>query len=85
MPKDPGPLSQSCSEVVALLLDYLEGRLSETRHADLDRHLARCESCVNHLRTYRSTISLLGSLREEDLPPELRTTLRAFLDRYGNN
>ena len=85
MPRDHGPLSQSCSEVVELLLNYLEGRLPEARHADLDRHLATCESCVNYLRTYRSTISLLGSLTEEDLPAELRTTLRAFLDRHGNN
>ena len=85
MPRDRGPLSQSCSKVVELLFDYLEGRLPEARHADLERHLAACESCVTYVRTYRSTISLIGSLREEDLPPELRTTLCAFLDRHGNN
>jgi hypothetical protein len=33
------------------------------------------------VRTYRSTVSLLRSLHEDDLPPELRLRLRAFLDR----
>jgi hypothetical protein len=31
------------------------------------------------LHTYRSTVSLLRSLREEDLPPDLRRTLNLFL------
>jgi RNA polymerase sigma-70 factor (ECF subfamily) len=69
-----------CSRIVALLMDFLEGRLPPSLQADLDRHLAGCPACVVHLRTYRSTLSLLESLTEEDLPPELRTSLRAFLD-----
>ena len=85
MALDRRPLSDSCSEVVGLLVDYLDGRLPKTRHAELERHLAACETCVSYLRTYRSTVSLLGSLREKDLPPELRLTLRAFLDRHADN
>lgn len=75
----------SCPKVVELLLDYLEGRLAPEVQADLDRHFARCASCVAYLKTYRSTISLLESLREEDLPPELHTTLKAFLDERSTN
>jgi anti-sigma factor RsiW len=71
---------RQCSKVVSLLVDYLEHRLPADVHAGLERHLAGCELCVRQLRTYQSTVSLLHSIREEELPPELRLSLRAFLD-----
>lgn len=74
-----------CSQVVELLVDYVENRLTEDRRVELDRHLAGCGSCAAALNTYRSTVSLLESLTEEDLPEELRTRLRAFLDRENAN
>ncbi len=74
-----------CSEVVRLLIDYVEDRLPENRRADLEQHLTGCGSCAAALNTYRSTVSLLRSLNEEDLPEELRTRLRAFLDRESAN
>ena len=83
-PQAPRPRAP-CSKVVALLADYLEGRLQDGRHAELTRHLDDCHSCVAQLQTYRSTISLLSSLREEDLPSDLRLTLSAFLDQHANN
>lgn len=75
----------SCSELVALLTDYLEGRLPPDAHRDLEQHLAACPSCVGFVRTFRTTVSLLQSLTEEDLPPELRTRLKAFLDDHGRS
>ena len=74
-----------CSKVVALLADYLEGRLTAARHAGLTSHLDDCHSCLAALQTYRSTVSLLRSLREEDLPTDLRLTLSAFLDQHADN
>ncbi len=74
-----------CSQVVALLIDYVENRLPDRRREDLERHLAGCASCAAALNTYRSTVSLLESLTEEDLPNEVRTRLRAFLDRENAN
>ena len=75
----------TCSKVVSLLLDYLEERLPEAERAGLEEHLSRCPNCVAYVRTYRSTVSLLRSLKEEDLPVELRTTLHAFLDHRTTN
>ena len=69
-----------CSKVVSLLADYLEHRLAPDVQASLDRHLAACDVCLRQLRTYESTVSLLRSLRDDDLPPELRLSLRAFID-----
>jgi anti-sigma factor RsiW len=74
-----------CTDLVALLADYVERRLPAGVHADLERHLAACSRCVTQLKTYESTVSLLHSIKEEDLPPELRSTLKAFIDRNCHN
>jgi len=74
-----------CSEVIALLVDYLEHQLPPAVHADLERHLARCPRCVASVGGYERTVSLLQSLTEQELPEELRLSLRAFLDRQAQN
>jgi anti-sigma factor RsiW len=74
-----------CCDIVRLLADYLEHQLPPDTQRELDQHLQKCSRCVAQLRTYQSTISLLRSLREEELPPELRLTLKSFLDRRWHN
>jgi anti-sigma factor (TIGR02949 family) len=74
-----------CSRLVALLTEYLEGRLSQDLRSDLEHHLEGCPECVAFVRTFRSTVSLVQSLTEQDLPPELRLRLRAFLDEHGRS
>ncbi|MGH9315418.1 MAG: anti-sigma factor family protein [Vicinamibacterales bacterium] len=73
-----------CRNTVALLADYLEHRLPLEVHADLERHLGACSTCVAQLHTYQSTVSLLRSLTEDDLPPELRYWLRSFIDTHSD-
>ncbi len=50
-------------------------------HQELEQHLAECPRCVAQLKTYESTLSLLRSIRDEDLPKELRCKLKAFVDK----
>jgi hypothetical protein len=69
-----------CSRVVLLLSDYLEDRLPVDVRQDLEQHLGGCHSCTSTLDTFRTTVSLLQSLSEDDLPEELRLRLRSFLD-----
>ena len=76
---------KGCSRLVGLLADYVERQLPPEVHADLERHLTQCPRCVTQLKTYQSTVSLLRTIRDEDLPPELRCTLRSFLDRNCTN
>ncbi len=73
------------SDLVALVSDYLEGRLSPDTCADLERHLVACPDCTVFVQTFGSTVSLLQSLTEQDLPPELRLRLRAFPDDHARN
>lgn len=69
-----------CPRIVRLLSDYLDGRLPSEVRSDLEQHLSGCPECTAFVGTFRSTVSLLHSLSEEDLPEELRLRLRAFLD-----
>lgn len=74
-----------CSRLVALLTEYLDGRLPQHLRSDLEQHLETCPECVAFVRTFRSTVSLCQSLTEQDLPAELRLRLRAFLDEHGRS
>ena len=77
--------NRRCTDVVALLVDFVERHLAPDVHAELEKHLAACPRCIAQLKTYESTVSLLRSIKEDDLPAELRCTLRSFVDRVGNN
>lgn len=74
-----------CGNLVALLADFVERRLPPDIQDKLERHLAACPRCVTQLKTYQTTVSLLHSIKEEDLPAELRYTLKAFVDRNCNS
>jgi anti-sigma factor RsiW len=78
-------MGRSCSDLVGLLADYVERQLPAAIHQDLAQHLAECPRCVAQLKTYESTLSLLHSIRDEDLPKELRCKLKAFVDKHCSN
>ena len=78
-------MHKRCNDVVSLLADYVEHQLPPEVHQELEHHLARCPRCITQLKTYQSTVSLLRSIKEEDLPPELRCTLRSFLHKNCGN
>jgi anti-sigma factor RsiW len=74
-------MSSDCPRLVALLSDYVDGRLPDDVRQDLERHLSGCTECTTFVGTFRSTVALLQSLNEDDLPEELRLRLRSFLDK----
>jgi anti-sigma factor RsiW len=71
----------NCIELVELVTDYLEGRLSEKDRQRFDHHLSLCGGCTNYVEQFRETIRLTGSLREDDLEPAARA---ALLDQFRN-
>jgi anti-sigma factor RsiW len=74
-----------CNDLVGLLVDFVEHQLPPDVHARLEQHLARCPRCLTQLKTYESTVCLLRSIRDDDLPAELRCTLKAFVDKRCDN
>ena len=61
----PSPLV--CREAVALVGDYLEGRLPPRGAARLEAHLADCPHCSEYLAQVRATIDALGRVEVDDL------------------
>jgi anti-sigma factor RsiW len=70
-----------CQELVELVTDYLEGRLTADDRRRFDEHLAACEPCTRYVEQFRITVRLVGRLREEDVEPAARDVLlEAFRD-----
>jgi RNA polymerase sigma-70 factor, ECF subfamily len=74
-----------CCKIVQFLAEYLEQHLAPETRSELEAHLQKCPRCVTQLRTYASTVSLLRSLSDDDLPPDLRLTVKSFLDAKCHN
>jgi anti-sigma factor RsiW len=64
-----------CRELVEVITEYLEDRLSPVDRARFEAHLAACEACRAFLDQFRQTIRALGRLPDESLSPEARATL----------
>lgn len=70
-----------CRELVELVTDYFEDRLSPVDRARFEAHVADCEYCEAYLEQMRQTIRVLGRLSEESLSPAARDALAtAFRD-----
>jgi anti-sigma factor RsiW len=66
-----------CRELVELVTDYLEDRLSLLDRERFEAHLAACEACRIYLEQFAQTVRTLGRLPEESLSPEARNALLA--------
>ena len=64
-----------CQELVELVTDYLEDRLSPVDRMRFEAHIAECEYCETYLEQMRQTIRTLGRISEESLTDDARETL----------
>lgn len=64
-----------CQELVELVTDYLEERLSPADRERFEAHLADCAACRTYLEQFRQTVRALGRLPEESLSVEAREAL----------
>jgi anti-sigma factor RsiW len=67
----------ACAEVVEIATAYLEGALPAGRAQALERHLATCPGCTEHLEQMRTLAGSLGRITQESLSPEMRAGLIA--------
>lgn len=65
----------TCAQLVELVTDYLEQRMSDEDIERFEEHLAFCDGCGTYFDQMRATIAATGRLREADLPPELEERL----------
>ena len=64
-----------CQELVELVTDYLEDRLSPVDRIRFEAHIADCEYCATYLEQMRQTIRTLGRISEDSLSDDARETL----------
>lgn len=70
----------TCKESVHVLVDFLDGELSEEDAKQLQSHLSACPPCVDFLRTYRATPGLCKrALLVKKMPGEMADKLNAYL------
>jgi anti-sigma factor RsiW len=69
----------TCSELVELVTDYLDGALSPADRARFEEHVLTCPPCRSHITQLRRTVDVLGRLTPEALPAEIESDLvKAF-------
>jgi anti-sigma factor RsiW len=73
-----------CRDLIAVIDDYVDGRLPADEVRALEQHLAGCEACRAYLATYRRTRVLGARAGRVEMPDEMRARLRLFLrERLG--
>jgi anti-sigma factor RsiW len=82
-------MAMNCRRAKVLLIDYLEGVLSQTTAAELEYHLERCLDCKRELEELKRLLTLL---RPEPVPeldpgawnaflPEVRGRIKGYIPR----
>lgn len=71
-----------CNEVIERLFEFLDGELDSRRHADIERHLARCRDCFTRAEFERRLKGRLAEAGSASAPDTLRRRIRGLLDRY---
>jgi anti-sigma factor RsiW len=67
----------SCRELVEIVTEYLEARLSVEDRTRFELHLGYCDWCRTYLRQMRQVRDAAGELTEESLAPEAKSALLA--------
>lgn len=69
-----------CEEVIAHLLDYLDGEMDAVRRAEVDRHLQDCRGCYSRAEFEKALRDKIGQLGQEKAPASLQRRLKALID-----
>ena len=64
---EPGDFDISCSALVELVTDYLDGSLPDALLARVEAHLAVCPGCMSAVAQIREVVRLTGRLSEDTI------------------
>lgn len=83
MSEHPVPgMTITCTQLVEVVTDYLEGQVDDPLRAEIEAHLALCPGCDNYLKQMRETIRVMGRVPVESLSDvardDLMTAFRTF-------
>ena len=52
----------TCQELADFIMDYVDGNLPDVQHRTFEEHLAVCPSCIEYLKSYKTTKMVLDDL-----------------------
>ncbi|MBK9519199.1 MAG: sigma-70 family RNA polymerase sigma factor [Anaeromyxobacter sp.] len=82
----PGALapraSESCPDIVQLFSQHLEGEISSTLCADMERHLGGCPSCASRCESLQRTLALCKATPLPAVPTPVQNEVRVALKRF---
>jgi anti-sigma factor (TIGR02949 family) len=74
-------LHLTCSDIVELVTEYLDGSLPPDDATLVEQHLNFCEGCVWYVDQIRATVETVGRIDPQEVPPDVRDRLiTAFRD-----
>jgi len=73
---------ESCPDIVQLFSRHLEGEISSTLCADMERHLAGCPSCASRCESLQRTLSLCKATPLPVVPAPVQNEVRVALKRF---
>jgi predicted anti-sigma-YlaC factor YlaD len=74
-----------CRHLLASLSDYVDGDVSESLCAEIEKHLQECENCQVVVNTLRKTVDLYRNVDETETVPASvmqRLYMRLNLDDF---
>jgi hypothetical protein len=69
----------NCTDFLAKLTDYFDGRIDSDLLAEVKQHLCSCHHCEVVVDTTRKTIDIYRGNEPYDLPDDVATRLRAAI------
>jgi RNA polymerase sigma-70 factor (ECF subfamily) len=75
-------VGQTCPDILQLFSRHLEGEISSSVCADLERHLTSCEACRSRCDSLRKTLALCRSTAPTDVPEPVQASVRKALRQF---
>ena len=69
----------TCTDFLAQLTDYFDGRVDPILLAEVEHHIAECKHCEVVLDSTTQTINFYRDHEIYDFPPELETRLHSAI------
>jgi RNA polymerase sigma-70 factor (ECF subfamily) len=69
-------VSEACPDVPALFSRYLEGEISPSVCAEMEKHLASCSRCRGTCESLKRTLALCRTSPHEAVPTEIQASVR---------
>jgi RNA polymerase sigma-70 factor (ECF subfamily) len=81
-PEEPVAATSRCPDVVALFSRHLEGEISASLCADLEKHLASCPGCRSRCDTLQRTLALCRAAPLPEVPKAVQADVRRALKQF---